>query len=48
VAQGATEAVLTPATLATTFGVSAEVGRNDFLGALQVAYRLSREECAHG
>jgi iron complex transport system ATP-binding protein len=47
VAQGATEAVLNPATLAATFGVSAEVGRNDFLGALQVAYRLSRGEAAH-
>jgi iron complex transport system ATP-binding protein len=48
VAQGATEAVLTPATLAATFGVSAEVDRNQFLGALQVAYRLSSEETAHG
>jgi iron complex transport system ATP-binding protein len=48
VAQGETDAVLTPATLAATFGVGAEVRASDFLGALQVAYRIEGEEGAHG
>jgi iron complex transport system ATP-binding protein len=48
VAQGATEAVLTPATLAATFGVSAEVRQDKFVGARQVAYRLEAEATDHG
>lgn len=48
VAQGETAAVLTPATLTATFGVSAQVRMDPFVGANQVAYRLGAEETAHG
>lgn len=47
VAQGATEEVLTPATLEATFGVAAEVRQDAFVGARQVAYRLAPDESSH-
>jgi iron complex transport system ATP-binding protein len=48
VAQGPTEAVLTSATLETTFSVGAAVRQDDFVGARQVAYRLETKERGRG
>jgi iron complex transport system ATP-binding protein len=47
VAQGATEKVLTPATLEATFGVAVKVRQDAFVGARQVVYRLAPDRSAH-
>ena len=47
VAQGETAAVLTPSTLAATFGVIAQVRIDPFVGVNQVAYRPVDEVASH-